>query len=123
MSEPPAKRAVAFVDGQNLFHAAREAFGYTYPNYDVAALAKRVCAQQGWTLAQVRFYTGIPEVGDDPRWHSFWTHKLAAMGRGGVVVSAGLSDTATAGWICPTARNIHFGPAKRRGSTCGLRPM
>ena len=26
--EPPTKRAVAFVDGQNLFHAAREAFGY-----------------------------------------------------------------------------------------------
>ena len=36
--EPPIKRAVAFVDGQNLFHAAREAFGYTYPNYNVSAL-------------------------------------------------------------------------------------
>ncbi len=33
-SEPPVKRAIAFVDGQNLFHAARKAFGYTYPNYD-----------------------------------------------------------------------------------------
>ena len=42
-SEPPVKRAVVFVDGQNLFHAAREAFGYTYPNYDVSALAKQVC--------------------------------------------------------------------------------
>ena len=84
--EPPIKRAVAFVDGQNLFHAAREAFGYTYPNYDVAALSDQVCARQGWKLAQVRFYTGIPDVGDNPRWHSFWTHKLAAMGRRGVVV-------------------------------------
>ncbi len=37
--EPATKRAVAFIDGQNLFHAAREAFGYTYPNYDVMALA------------------------------------------------------------------------------------
>ena len=84
--EPPIKRAVAFVDGQNLFHAARRAFGYTYPNYDVSALAEQVCTRQGWKLAQVRFYTGIPDAGDNPRWHAFWTHKLAAMGRRGVVV-------------------------------------
>jgi hypothetical protein len=31
-AEPPIKRVTAFVDGQNLFHAAREAFGYSYPN-------------------------------------------------------------------------------------------
>ena len=37
--EPLIKRAVAFVDGQNLFRAARAAFGYTYPSYDVTALA------------------------------------------------------------------------------------
>ena len=84
--QPPAKGAVAFVDGQNLFHAAREAFGYTYPNYDVSALAEQVCAGQAWELAQLRFYTGIPDVGDNARWHFFWTHKLAAMGRQGVVV-------------------------------------
>ena len=84
--EPKSKRVFAFVDGQNLFHAVRAAFGYTYPNYDVTALAERVCVREGWELAQVRFYTGIPDVGDDPKWHSFWTHKLAAMGRQGVVV-------------------------------------
>lgn len=32
--EPKVKRAFAFIDGQNLFFAARQAFGYTYPNYD-----------------------------------------------------------------------------------------
>ena len=32
--EQERKRAFAFVDGQNLYFAAREAFGYTYPNYD-----------------------------------------------------------------------------------------
>ena len=74
------------MDGQSLFHAAREAFGYTYPNYDVPELAKRVCAGQGWDLTQVRFYTGIPDVADDPKWHRFWTRKLAAMGRHLVVV-------------------------------------
>ena len=49
-SEPALKRTVAFVDGQNLFHAAREAFGYTYPNYDVRALSERICQDKGWTL-------------------------------------------------------------------------
>ena len=42
-SEPTVKRTVVFIDGQNLFHAAREAFGYTYPNYNVHALARRLC--------------------------------------------------------------------------------
>lgn len=82
--EPTVKRAVAFFDGQNLFHAAREAFGYTYPNYDVVALARTVCTQAGWELAQVRFYTGVPGARDDPSWNAFWTHKLAMMGRQGV---------------------------------------
>lgn len=44
--EPPIKRAIAFVDGQNLFHAARHAFGYTFPNYDVKKLAQAVCQAQ-----------------------------------------------------------------------------
>ena len=113
-AEPPTKRAVAFVDGQNLFHAAREAFGYTYPNYDVSALAGLVCAQRGWELAQVRFYTGIPDVTDNRRWHFFWTHKLAAMGRQGVVV-AGYSGTGTARWLFPTAHNTPFSLEKRKG--------
>jgi uncharacterized LabA/DUF88 family protein len=85
-SEPQVKRVVVFVDGQNLFHAAREAFGYTYPSYDVSALAERVCTGQGWKLDQVRFYTGIPDADDNPWWNRFWTRKLAAMGRQGVVV-------------------------------------
>ena len=84
--EPPAKRAVVFVDGQNLFHAAREAFGYAYPNYDVSVLAQQVCAGRGWEPTQVRFYTGIPDASDNSRWHFFWAHKLAAMGRQGVIV-------------------------------------
>jgi len=80
------KRTVAFVDGQNLFHAARKAFGYTYPNFDVAALCAAVCAAQGWQPQGTRFYTGVPAAKDDERWHRFWNAKLAAMGRQGVVV-------------------------------------
>jgi uncharacterized LabA/DUF88 family protein len=84
--EPRTKRTVAFVDGQNLFHAARAAFGYTYPNYDVSALARALCRDKGWQLRQVRFYTGIPEPADDPFWSRFWWAKLGAMGHQGVYV-------------------------------------
>jgi len=84
--EPSVKRAVTFVDGQNLFHAAREAFGYTYPNYDVAALSVAICRSATWQLLQARFYTGVPDAVDDAKWNHFWIHKLAAMGRKGVQV-------------------------------------
>ena len=84
--EPAEKRAVAFVDGQNLFHAAREAFGYSYPNYDVSALARSVCAANQWECVRVCFYTGIPEVTDNAFWHHFWVRKLGVMGTRGVRV-------------------------------------
>ena len=83
-TEPGVKRAIVFIDGQNLFHAAKEAFGYSFPNYDVAALAARVCTQPGWNLVQTHFYTGIPDAADDAFWSHFWSAKLAAMGRQGV---------------------------------------
>lgn len=74
------------MDGQNLFHAAKEAFGYTYPNYDVQRLAREVCRQNGWKLLATHFYTGIPDATDDPFWNHFWTAKMASMGRLGVKV-------------------------------------
>ena len=80
-AEPAIKRAIAFVDGQNLFYAAKIAFGFAYPNYDVLALASAVCLRQNWNLVQTRFYTGIPDPSDDPFWNHFWTAKLAQMGR------------------------------------------
>lgn len=85
-SEPAVKRTIAFIDGQNLFHTAREAFGYTYPNYDAQALAGAVCRAQGWSLVNVHFYTGIPDESDSVFWHHFWARKLAMMGKQGVTV-------------------------------------
>jgi len=79
--EPSVKRTVAFIDGQNLFHAAREAFGYTYPNYDVKLLSESICRLQGWELTQVRFYTGVPDQSDNPFWNGFWANKLLIMSR------------------------------------------
>jgi len=84
--EPHVKRTIAFVDGQNLFHAAREAFGYRFPNYDVKALGEAVCSSAGWQCDAVRFYTGIPDASDNPRWNHFWVAKLGAMGTRGVRV-------------------------------------
>jgi hypothetical protein len=82
--EPANKAAVAFIDGQNLFHSAKDAFGYTFPNYDVSALATAVCGNRGWNLVQVRFYTGVPEASDSVFWNHFWTSKMGAMGHRGV---------------------------------------
>lgn len=84
--EPRIKHTVAFIDGQNLFHASREAFGYTYPNFDLLKLAKSICQSQGWKLEQIRFYTGIPDPEDNPFWQHFWSNKIAMMVRQGVVV-------------------------------------
>ena len=83
-SEPSSKKAILFIDGQNLFYAAKEAFGYTYPNYDPKKLAEYICQQKGWQLAEARFYTGVPDSQDSAFWHHFWTAKLAQMGRLGV---------------------------------------
>lgn len=84
--EPTNKRTITFIDGQNLYHAAREAFGYTYPNYDVKALAEEICRMKGWQMTQTRFYTGIPDSADNPVWHRFWAAKLLTMSRAGVHV-------------------------------------
>jgi hypothetical protein len=84
--EPAIKRAIAFVDGQNLFYSARSAFGYSFPNYDPVALARTICARQGWELQQVRFYTGVPDTQDDAQKNAFWSAKLLQMSRAGVHV-------------------------------------
>jgi len=82
--QPAVKRAIAFIDGQNLFYAAKAAYGYSFPNYDPLALASAVCAFKGWQLTATHFYTGIPTPADNPFWNHFWTAKLAVLGTRGV---------------------------------------
>lgn len=84
LTEPGIKRTIAFVDGQNLFYAAKQAFGYTYPNYDIVCLASSICKTNNWQLDQTRFYTGIPSIDDKPFWNHFWSAKLAVMGTQGI---------------------------------------
>ena len=82
--EPADKRAFVFIDGQNLFYAAKQAFGYNFPNYDPKRLAQWVATQKKWRLTETYFYTGLPEVKDSPFWNDFWTAKLAVMGTRGI---------------------------------------
>lgn len=82
--EISVRRAIAFIDGQNLFFAAKEAFGYPYPNYDSPALARRVGELRGWDVAGARCYTGIPASSDNAFWNHFWNAKMAVMGTRGV---------------------------------------
>lgn len=83
-TEPDIKRVVAFIDGQNLFYAAKTAFGYKHPNYDPKALAARLCLMQGWQFVQARFYTGFPSADDNAFWNHFWQAKLLQLTREGV---------------------------------------
>ena len=83
-TEPQEKSAIAFFDGQNLFYASKEAFGYTYPNFDPLKLASKICQSKGWNLIETHFYTGIPDPIDNPSWNHFWTAKLAVMGTRGI---------------------------------------
>jgi len=80
-AEPAIKRALVFFDGQNLFYAAKNAFGHRYPNFDPKALAERVCRNQNWQLVQTRFYTGYPSADDDPFWNHFWRAKMLQLTR------------------------------------------
>ncbi len=82
--EPTIKRASVFFDGQNLFYAAKDAFGYVFPNYDPELLAHAVCRINGWVVRSIHFYTGIPSAADNPFWNSFWVKKLGLIGKRGV---------------------------------------
>jgi hypothetical protein len=119
--EPTTKRTIAFLDGQNLFHAAREAFGAIYPDYDPLALAQKVCSKQGWSLTGTRFYTGVPDSTDNAFWHHFWSAKLLAMKRRGLVVfSRRLRYRNKTVTHFLTAQSTRSWLERRRGLTYGL---
>lgn len=86
MDEPAEKRAVAFFDGQNLYHHAKAAFGHYHPNYDPEKLFNAVCDAHKWTPSGIRFYTGTPTALKDHMWHGFWANRLLAMRRAGILV-------------------------------------
>jgi uncharacterized LabA/DUF88 family protein len=82
----PKLRAVFFFDGQNLFHAAKELFGYAEANYDPVALSRRLCERENWELGQVRFYTGTPRQDENPTGFRFWNAKLQSLRNNGAYI-------------------------------------
>ena len=97
-------RAIVFIDGQNLFHLARIAWTsgqgspYEWPSYDVRKLADALVFRvPGRTLAEVRFYTGVPDPAAGSRqrrWHRFWSNKIGHLVDQGVYVYEGRLNSA-----------------------------
>jgi uncharacterized LabA/DUF88 family protein len=87
MAGQAVKYAMAFVDGQNLYQRAKDAFGHHHPNYDPAKLHAAVCKECGWKPNLVRFYTGIPRAEHAPMWAAYWAKRLLYMKNGGILVT------------------------------------
>jgi len=105
--EPKVKKAVIFIDGQNLYRAAKDAFGYSYPNYDIKLLSEWVCSGRKWNLNDVYFYTGVPDSQDDALWHNFWSKKLSYMGRMGIKIFSRPLRYHNKDWTCPSCNKIY----------------
>ena len=84
---PKPTYAMGFIDGQNLFQHAKDAFGHYHPNYDPLKLHQAVCDAHGWTPNLVRFYTGVPDQQHDPMWASYWSKRVITLKRAGVYVT------------------------------------
>jgi uncharacterized LabA/DUF88 family protein len=78
---------MGFFDGQNLYQHAKDAFGHHHPNYDPLKLHAAVCTERGWQPNLVKFYTGIPSVEESAMWSAYWSNRVLAMKRAGIVVT------------------------------------
>jgi uncharacterized LabA/DUF88 family protein len=85
--EPATKNVVAFIDGQNLYRHAKDAFGHHHPNYDPIRLHEAVCKSHGWRKTLTRFYTGVPSQLESPMWAAYWSNRVLAMKRVGIHVT------------------------------------
>ena len=114
-TEPRCKRAFAFFDGQNLFHSAKDAFGYSWPNFDPEKLAWWACLRSGCDLAGTFFYTGVPDRLDDASWNIFWVAKLAAMGTRGIKTFQRALRYRNQSFVCPDGQRTTFAVAQEKG--------
>jgi len=74
------KRVYAFFDGQNLFHSAKECFGYTKPNYDPIKLAIALTElEKDRMLIGLNFYTGVHSSKVRLDLNQFWHKRLEAL--------------------------------------------
>lgn len=78
---------MAFVDGQNLYQHAKDAFGHHHPNYDLVKLHNWVCETKGWRPNAIRFYTGVPDHRESEMWAGYWSNRVLSMKRNNIVVT------------------------------------
>lgn len=97
---PVAKRVIVFVDAQNTYQGAREAFfrptdHHACGQVNPLALGKLLCSKvppgtkgDSRALDQVRVYTGRPDSTKDPRTYGAHMRQCSVWERSGVVVRA-----------------------------------
>jgi len=76
-------RTIAFIDGQNMYKGAREAFGWKqekghYGNFRPLGLGRLVTDSAQRELTQVRFYQGLPDPHRDKLGHAITQRRLAS---------------------------------------------
>jgi len=81
-AKPARLRAVVFVDYRNLYHGAREAFGYQseaghYGNIRPISLGRVLTRATDRELEQVRVYTGVPTPQNDRKGNAIMQRRLA----------------------------------------------
>ncbi len=78
MQEPLKKRTITFFDCQNLFQSAKNAWGYSYPNFEPVKLSLTLLqSHPDWKLTGIHLYSGIHSAQRNPRWNRFWNNKFA----------------------------------------------
>jgi uncharacterized LabA/DUF88 family protein len=83
---PHQARLVTFFDGQNLFGAAKRAYGYMNATYDPVLLSRHVAGSLSAALTEIRFYTGVHTQAESPALWSYWNTKIGRMRSSGVNV-------------------------------------
>src|SRR6476619_7188324 len=78
-----ASRTVLFIDYQNMYRSAREAFGWEsegghFGNFRPYGLGRQMVRESGRTLSQVRVYTGIHTPQRNPNQHGQMQRRMMA---------------------------------------------
>ncbi len=84
--------SMAFFDVQNLFRHAKDAYqitpgdGYHHPNFDPLKLHAKVAQALGFKPNLTRFYTGVPPLSESEMWSGYWSNRVLALKRSGIIV-------------------------------------
>ena len=82
------KPTIFYFDAQNLYRRAKEVFSnITYPNFDPIALSNLIAQKHSLQIKKIKFYTGVPPKKRNPRWNTFWSKKLAVLGKNPLVTT------------------------------------